>query len=153
MIRFRAEQEIARSASDVWTYAADMTRHPEWMGVADAQVVRGDPREIGAMGRETVKMGARRFTAEFVVSESAPGRHIAWRIAGGMPLVGEARLDLEPVGPECTRATWSGAFRMTGLWQLLEPMMAGEIRAGEAAELERLKGVLETPMPVIPATA
>ena len=80
------------------------------------------------MGRETVRLGSRRYVAAFVVSESAPGKRIAWRLAGGIPLVGDVRLDLEP-------------------------LMAGEIRAGEAAELQRLKGILETPAVASAATA
>ena len=42
---------------------------------------------------------------------------------------------------------------MTGLWRLLEPLVAREFRAGEAAELRRLKGVLEAPTGVIAATS
>ena len=68
-------------------------------------------------------------------------------------MVGDMRLELDPLGPRRTRARWSGAMRMTGLWRLLEPMMARELRAGEAAELRRMKGVLEGPTGAIAATA
>ena len=33
MIRFETEQTIERPADEVWAYAADVARHPEWMGV------------------------------------------------------------------------------------------------------------------------
>jgi uncharacterized membrane protein len=145
MIRFASEQTIDRSADEIWAFASDITRHPEWMGVMDAVVVSGRSQEVGAIGRETVRMGPRRFVAEFVVSESSPGRVIAWRVGGRTPIVGEARLELDAAGPNSTRVRWSGGFSMTGLWRLLEPLMAGEIRAGEAAELVRLKTALEAP--------
>ena len=145
MIRFESEQTIDRSAVDVWAYAADVTQHPMWMAIEDAEIVRGESGEVGTRFRETIKMGPRRYAAGFVVSESVPGKSIAWRVTGGMPLAGEARLELESLAHGRTRARWSGAFRLTGMWRLVEPLMAGEVRSSEAAELVRLKGILEAP--------
>ena len=31
MTSYEAQTDIARSADEVWTYAADILRHPEWM--------------------------------------------------------------------------------------------------------------------------
>ena len=143
MIRFATERTIHRSADEIWSFATDITRHPEWMAVMDAVVVSGKPQEVGAVGRETVRMGPRRFVAEFVVSESTPGRTIAWPVGGRTPIAGEARLDLEAMGPDSTRVRWSGGFTLTGLWRIIEPLMADEIRSGEAAELVWLKTTLE----------
>ena len=67
----------------------------------------------------------------------------AWRVAGGAPMAGEVALDLEAIGPARTRAVWSGWVALTGLLRLIEPLMAGEIANGEAAELRRLKENLE----------
>jgi len=63
--------------------------------------------------------------------------------AGGSPLAGEVALDLEPLGPDRTRAVWSGSMGLTGLWRVVEPLMAAEMKNGEAAELRRLKERLE----------
>jgi hypothetical protein len=54
MTSFVAEQTIARSAQDVWTYAADIVRHTEWMTVTDAGIVHGDGTQVGARGRAAV---------------------------------------------------------------------------------------------------
>jgi uncharacterized membrane protein len=143
MIRFETEQTIARSALDVWTYAADITRHPEWMGVLDARLVSGEPTEIGARGVERVKLGPLKFDVEAEVSGSIPAQRIAWRMAGGSPFAGEVTLDLESLGPDRTRAIWSGWMGLTGWWRVIEPLIAAEARAGEAAELRRMKEVLE----------
>ena len=145
MIRFESEETIDRSAEDVWAFAADVLQHPKWMAIEDAAIVRGGSGEVGTTFRETIRMGPRRYAAELVVSESVPGKSIAWRVTGGIPLAGEARLELEPLAPGRTRARWSGAFRLTGMWRLVEPLMAGEVRSSEAAELVRLKGILEAP--------
>lgn len=152
MIKFESEQTIDRSADDVWAYAVDVVQHPKWMAIEDAAIVRGASGEVGTAFRETIKMGGRRYAADLVVSESVPGRVVAWRVTGGIPMAGEARLELEQVAVGRTKARWSGGFRLTGLWRLVEPMMAGEVRSSEAAELVRLKGILEAPA-ATPGTA
>ena len=144
MIRFETEQTIERSAEDVWAYAADILRHPEWMGVTDARIVEGKGTEVGARALERIKLGPRTVDVEFTVAESIQAKRLRWKVAGRSPLTGDVTLDLEPLSPDRTRAVWSGSISMNGLWRLLEPLMAGEVKAGEAAELERLKANLET---------
>lgn len=149
MIRFESEQTIERSAEEVWAYAADILRHPEWMGVTDARIVSGVATDVGTRGLERMKLGPRSVEVGIEVSESVRARRIAWRVSGGSPLAGDVTLELEPLGPGRTRATWSGTIGLTGPWRLLEPLMAAEVRAGEAAELRRLKDNLEA----VPSTA
>ena len=143
MITFHTEQTIERSAQDVWTYAADITRHPEWMSVLDGRLVSGRPTEVGARGLEHMKVGPRTFDVELEVSMSTPAQRIGWRMTGGSPFAGEVTLDLESLGPDRTKVVWSGSMQLTGLWRLIEPLIAAEAKAGEAAELLRMKEILE----------
>src|SRR5215216_5723757 len=57
VIKSQVEQLIERSAGDVWAYAADVVRHPEWMGVTDATLLRGNGSDVGSRGRERVVLG------------------------------------------------------------------------------------------------
>jgi hypothetical protein len=153
MIKFEAEQTIDRSAHDIWAYAADIIRHPEWMGVIDARIVEGRATEVGARAIERIKLGPRTIDVELTVAESVPAKRVRWVLAGRSPLTGDVALDLETLGADRTRAVWSGSIGMKGLWRLLEPLLAGEVSAGEAAELRRLKANLESApamTPVLP---
>ena len=143
MIRFETEQTIDRPADDVWKYAADIRRHPEWMGVTDARIVQGTGMEVGARAIERIKMGPRTVDVELTVAESIPARRLRWTVAGRSPLTGDVTLDLEALAVDRTRAVWSGSMGMNGLWRLLEPLMAREVKEGEASELRRLKTNLE----------
>ena len=145
MITFKTEQTIDRSADDVWAYAADILRHPEWMGVTNARVVHGRGTEVGARGIEQMKMGPRTIDVEVTVAESVPASRIRWQVASKSPLAADVTLELETIGMDVTRAIWSGRIGMHGWWRLLEPLMAGDVKAGEAAELRRLKANLEMP--------
>jgi uncharacterized membrane protein len=143
MIRFETEQTIARSADDVWTYAADFLRHPEWMGVTDARILQGTGTEIGSRGREHLLFGPFRWDVEFEVVEAKPGSRIVWRSVAGAPFQLDAALDLEPVDPTSTRATYAAAIQLRGLWRLLSPIVAMEGKVGQARELRRLKERVE----------
>jgi len=144
MIKFETEQTIARSADDIWTYAADILRHPDWMGVSDARILHGQGSEVGARGRERLVLGPFRWDVEFEVTEAVPGRRIVWQSVAGAPLQLQVALDLEPVEPSSTRATYGAAIQMRGLWRLLMPLAAVEGKAGPERELRRLKENLET---------
>jgi uncharacterized protein YndB with AHSA1/START domain len=150
MISTRFETTIARPPDEVWAYAADLRRHPEWMGIRDAELVSGDPTVVGAVGRESMRIGPRTYELTLTVGAAVPGRLITWRFGGAAPLEGEARLELEPIDTG-TRATWSSDIRLRGLWRLAQPLLAAEVRSGEAAELEKLKAILEARSDTLPA--
>jgi uncharacterized protein YndB with AHSA1/START domain len=150
VIPFRSEQTIERSAMEVWAYAADIDCHPTWMSVIDARIVHGASTEVGTRALENVKIGPRRQAIEFEVAEADPGRRLAYRVLSG-PMRGDVAMDLEAIGPESTRVAWAGSLGLTGLMRLVEPLFAGEIRAGEAAELVRLKERLEAAPVMAPA--
>lgn len=143
MIRFETEQTIARSADDVWRYAADILRHPDWMGVTDARILSGQGSEVGARGRERLALGPFRWDVEFEVTESVPGRRIVWRSVTGQPLHLEVALGLEPIEPTSTHAKYEAAVQTRGLWRLFMPLVAMEGKAGPERELKRLKENLE----------
>lgn len=143
MIRFETEETIARSAEDVWEYAADVLRHPDWMGVTSASNLRGHGSEVGDRGRERLVFGPFHWDVEFEVTEARPGRRIVWRAVAGGPGDLEVALDLDPIGPIATRATYGAAIQPRGRWRLLTPMVAMEGKAGPVRELRRLKENVE----------
>ena len=146
-----AQQTIARSAQDVWAYAADVVRHAEWMTVTDARTVSGDGTQAGARGRERMRFGPFGWDVEFEVVDATPGRRIAWRSVSGAPFDLEVTLDLEPLDLTSTTATYAADIRLHGLWRLLSPMVAMEANAGPARELQRLKTQVEAAPVMAPA--
>lgn len=153
MSTFETKQTIDRSADDVWAYAADIRRHPDWMTVTDARVLDGPGTRAGARGRERMRFGPFGWDVEFEVAEATPGRRIVWKAVDGAPFDLAVSLDLEPVSPTSTRATYRADIRLRGLWRLLGPMVAMEGKAGPERELKRLKARLEETSDLAPASA
>lgn len=134
---------IERPAAEVWAYAADIVRHPDWMGVTNATVTRGDGSSVGSRGRERLVLGPFSWDVEFEVAEAVPGHRIVWRSVSGAPFDVEIALDLQAASETSTRATYGAAIVPHGLWRLLSPLMAMEGKAGPERELRRLKENLE----------
>jgi uncharacterized membrane protein len=153
MKRFETSAVIGRSADEVWAYAADILRHPEWMSVQNARVTAGDGTQVGARGVERQVFGPFKLDIAFEVAEAVPGRRITWR--GDDPRFDmEYILDLEPLPDRTTRATWRAAIGLHGGWRLLTPLLGMEGAASLRRELGRLKSNLEAqPRVASPADA
>ena len=143
MITSQTVQIIERPAAEVWAYATDIVRHPDWMGVTDARILRGVGGEVSSRGRERMAFGPFKWDIEFEVAEAVPGRRIVWRSIAGAPFDLEVGLDLAPAGPTSTRATYTAAIQPHGLWRLVSPWIAMEGKAGPERELRRLKENVE----------
>lgn len=143
MITTKTEQVINRPAAEVWAYAADIVRHPDWMSVTNAALVRGTGSEVGSRGRERLALGPFKWDVELEVAEAVPGRRIVWRSISGAPFDLEVSLDLESAGPTSTSATYGAAIQPHGIWRLLSPLLAMEGKAGPERELRRLKENVE----------
>jgi uncharacterized membrane protein len=139
---YEAQLDINRSADEVWTYAADILRHTEWMSAADAHVLAGDGTQVGARGRERLLLGPFKWDVEFEVVEAEPGRSLLWRSRDARFDM-EVGLELQPSGPTSVRARYHGAAQMHGRWRLLSPLVAMEGPAGVRRELTRLKERVE----------
>jgi Polyketide cyclase / dehydrase and lipid transport len=152
MTAYEAQTDIARSAAEVWRYAADILRHTEWMSVADAHLLAGDGTQVGARGRERLLLGPFKWDVEFEVVEAEVGRRLLWRSRDARFDL-EIGLELEPSGPTSVRARYYGAAQMHGRWRLLSLLVAMEGSAGVKRELAQLKARVEGAPAAVPAAS
>lgn len=142
MIRYSVEETIDRGPGEIWAYVADIERHTEWMNVDEARLLSGRPDQVGARATERMTVGGLRRSAELEVSVAEPGRRIAWRVLRGVPFGGTVSVELLPVEPGRTRVRYTAELELHGLWRLLAPFAAREVRASQTAELRRLTSIL-----------
>ena len=143
MITYRVEETIDRPVPDVFPYVADPTLYPRWMPVSDVRMATPGDTRVGATARMQMKVGARSapFTSE--VTEYESNAKIGFRTTEG-PMDWEGTFTLQPIGDGATRIVGLGSIRLKGWQRLMEPFIRGEVRRGEAAELARLKDLLES---------
>jgi uncharacterized membrane protein len=152
MTTYEAQTEIARSANEVWSYAADILHHPDWMAVSSARVLSGDGAKVGSRGVGRQVLGPIQVDIEFEVAEAEPGRRLQWRSTDPR-FDYVVTLDLEPLGPADSRAHYSASIGMHGVWRLLSPLVALEGEKSFRAELQRLKARVESSASVAVAAA
>ena len=152
MIGYGSEVIVDRPHAEVAAYIMDPSTHREWMSdVAGLEVLTPGAVGVGSRYRYLIKKGPMALNLTTRVA-ALSDRSVEYQTEPGGPLDWQARISFEPIDPTHTRVTSTGTMTMRGLLRLLEPLMAGEVRSGEAAELTALKGLLEAHSPARHAT-
>ena len=144
MIKYRIEETINRPVHEVFPYLADPTLHPKWSPVSEVEVVPPGEMRVGTTVREKMKVGSKMAPFSWQVTEYSPGTSFAFHTDRGTDALGWL-VRGAPAGDGATRVVGLGEVGLKGWQRLLEPFMGGEIRRGEAAELGKLKALLEGP--------
>jgi uncharacterized protein YndB with AHSA1/START domain len=140
---YNTSTTISRPVSDVFQYLSDVTGWSNWMNVDDVHpVTPGDIRRVGARAEGLLREGSRRTAVSFEVTEFQSDRRIAFKTTSG-PIDWSGSWEVRALNDVTTEVLAQGVLRLRGIRRLLEPLMAGEIRKAEAAELAKLRSILE----------
>ena len=143
MINYQSDVIVNRPVEQVYKFAADVTRLDDWTDMTGTHLISGSDLRVGSQVESTIKMGPMKQTLVFQVEELEGNRRLVWKTVSKGALEWDATYTFEPQGPSSTRVVSSGQIRFNGLLKLLEPLMAGEVRSGEAKELIKLKELVE----------
>ena len=142
MIRIEHSTTIQKRPGDVFGFMADVGNLPRWQsGTVKSELVTEPPLAAGSRFTETVKVGPWKLNTQCVVTELKPAEVFAFE-AMSRPLdyAGSFRLSDEA---GATRVSLRAVAQMKGVWRLLEPLLAGDLRKESLAELENLRRILE----------
>lgn len=142
MPSYRTSTTIKRPIADVFDYLTDVSTWPNWMNVESTVPVDPGPPAVGAKANGVMREGAKTNPFSMEITRLEPGRMIAFQTLSG-PVNWQGSWEVRAIDAQTTEVTAEGVMRLQGLRRLLEPLMAGEMRKGEAAELERLRTTLE----------
>lgn len=136
--------DIARPASEVFDYVADMANNPEWQG---GQVrctwTTEPPIAVGSTYDQEARFMGRTIRSSFEVVEFEPGRRIRIRSTGGtMPIDVTRTVEATPGGSTVT-AEVRGTPPL--LMRLLGPITQRMVSSSVRKDYERLKERLEAP--------
>ncbi len=138
MIRFADTVDIVQSPSSVFAFVSDLENLPKIQSdVVQSTVLDPGPVHVGTRFEEVVKIGPRRVTARCVVTEYEPESRVAFR-AESTAVSYDARFLVTPAG-EGSRVTIEGTAELQGLWRLMQPLLAADVRARLKHELQAIK--------------
>jgi uncharacterized protein YndB with AHSA1/START domain len=146
MLRAEATTEIARTPEEVFAFATDVERLPEWMtGLIDANQLTDGAVQKGTRFEHVVQFLGKRFTAGFETTEYEEGRRIAFRTTSG-PIDMETTVTYEE-SPGGTRVHQIVTGNPRGFFKVAEPVLVRLVERQLKGSLENLKDLLEAEAP------
>jgi hypothetical protein len=144
VIEFADSIDVAQSPARVFAFVSDLDNLPKIQSdVVQSTVLDPGTVHVGTRFEEVVKVGPRRVTAQCVVTEYEPERRMAFR-ANSKVVNYHAGFLVEPAG-EGSRVTIEGTAELQGLWRLMQPLLAADIRKGVKHELDAIRRHTEAP--------
>lgn len=141
MIRYSSEVTIARPPRAVYEALLDPGRYGEWTPMTDMAFNDDGPRRVGQRGHFRMTEGPIKGRLDLEIVELEPDRLIVLHVTH--PSLDWLSVNTLRADGQGTRLTYAGRLSLRGWRRLLEPIMGGEIRRGEASEALRLKALLE----------
>jgi carbon monoxide dehydrogenase subunit G len=140
-----ATAEVDRPAEEVFSYATDPARFPEWQAGVVSGHMDGGGTGVGARCISVRRIGGaeRASTSELVHLD--PPR--TWSVRGvDGPIRAAVDVAVEPIGPDRSRVSIGVDFTGHGIGKLLVPLVVRrQARKEMPANLARLKDRLEQP--------
>jgi hypothetical protein len=110
--------------------------------VLKSKQVSEGPIGVGTRYQQDMKMMGRSLDTMYEITDYAYPTKMSFKgTSRGMMEFG-GQYTFSPEG-EGTAIDFDGYAKLTGMWRVLEPLMAGEVRGGFNKELSELKKVLE----------
>ena len=150
MPSFETAIEIDRTPADVYEYATDPTKFPEWQrDVVSVRIAEGAQPGPGSLSKgskffTTRRIGAvKRTLAQEVTDARAPSYWVASGVDG--PILATGALTVEPLNDGSrSRVTFAIDYEGRGPGKLIMPLVMRQTRAGAPKSFERLKELLES---------
>ena len=133
---------VARPIEDVFDYAAQFDRHPEWQD--DLKSVTADgPPEVGSTGSQTRQVGPRVHTTQWRMSAYERPSILGWQVLTG-PIRPTGSMRFSPEGTS-TRVDFEMEMNPRGLMKLMGPLVDRQSQKVVAQQFAKFKDILEHP--------
>ena len=135
MVRFSVTMDIARPPDVVVEALMKAENAPHWnTDLLRFEVVKGEPGEVGAVGRLHYVQGGHEHVMEDVMLEAEPGRRYVSRVSGPA-IVATVETTLEPTdGGTRVTVTWTGGGKKL-LLRIVLPLVKGRMQRQAQQEL------------------
>ncbi|HEY8179398.1 MAG TPA: SRPBCC family protein [Candidatus Limnocylindria bacterium] len=143
MIRSETSTVIHRPAAEIADYLADIDRMTEWTDMSASRRLTDGPTREGTRAYAEVALGPMKLGWTWEVTDFDPFGGYGYRTVSKSAIGMDGRVTLTPQGSDATRVDYLVEVNTHGLLRLLEPLIRGEISRNEAAEVTRLKELIE----------
>ncbi len=144
MIVYKGEIVINRPVAEVFDFATTFENFPRWSDVTTVKRLSKGPVGLGTRLQLEMGKGPMKSQIDFETIGWEKDRNWTFKTVSASPIVWDGMFGFEPLGPESTHMRAAGQVTLKGWRKLLEPLVRRELPKNEQAELETLKGILES---------
>lgn len=142
-ISYQTSVRIGKPAADVYRFLADYANAPRWLaGLTDVQVTGGTPGTKGSTARYTFVENGRTAVFDEEVLAVEPGKFMEFRLKSH-DLTLQTRCELLQEGSATVVSMHNGVTPLSFIVRAFLPFMKGMMYKRQAADLARLKELLE----------
>jgi hypothetical protein len=142
MLRYSWPVTISRPPAEVFPYITDTAKQGLYSDVPMRLLTPGVLRK-GSRMEVTFGMGPIKAVIGLELTDVDENRRMAFDTFSG-PIKWQGQYLLAPAADGGTDLTHEGTMAFTGLWRLLEPLVAAELRSNGSKEMARMKAVIES---------
>lgn len=147
MIKIESSIVVDRPVDQVFAFLADLENAPKWQsGLTESTKVSEGALGVGTKFRETIRIVGRPVETICEITAYEWGRKMAFKSTSSAAIQYAGEYFFQAVG-NSTRIEAKGETHLGGLWRLLEPLFATEVKREAQAELQKVKAVLEAEEP------
>lgn len=143
MIEYKTEVVVSKPVKEVFALIKNVSRFDDWTDMTGTRLVSGDKLQVGSQIETTIKFGPVNQTMTFEVVNYEENRVMAFKTVSKGAVAWDAEYLFMPESESMTKVISSGQLRLSGILKLSEPLLAGEVKSGEAKELVKYKELVE----------
>jgi uncharacterized protein YndB with AHSA1/START domain len=145
MLKVEISCEIRRPVEEVFAYATDPAKTPEWKtSVLESRADPPGPIRVGSKIHTVMRFLGRRIDGTAEVTELVPNRKLVQKTNSPFPV--EVTCLAEPTSAG-TKVTATAVAEPGGFFKMAEPVLVRIAKKQGQAELQTMKGLLEAREP------
>ena len=145
MLKLEISCEIRRPVEEVFAYATDPAKTPEWKtSVLESSAEPVGPMRVGTQIHTVMRLFGRRIASTAEVTELVPNMKLVQKTNSPFPV--EVTCLAEPTSGG-TKVTATAVAKPGGFFKMAEPVLARIVKKQGQAELDTMKALLEAREP------
>src|SRR6059036_2001773 len=145
MLKLEISCEIRRPVEEVFAYATDPAKTPEWKtSVLESSAEPVGPMRVGTQIHTVMRLFGRRIASTAEVTELVPNMKLVQKTNSPSPV--EVTCLAEPTSGG-TKVTATAVAKPGGFFKMAEPVLARIVKKQGQAELDTMKALLEAREP------
>lgn len=144
MVRITDSTSIDCPVEEVWRFVSDPGNTPRWyQGTLEVSQRSDGPLAVGTTFAAVAHYRGRSLMFGVRCIALHQNNEVTWEFTSGLTKGSTDSWQMEPINETSTRVTRVFDLRVSGLWRVIQPVIARGTKRAHAAEMQNVKRLLE----------